>query len=165
MSLRFVDASRQRPRRALTMIEITLAVGLLAAAILPVLTLTMRSTQQTYAMEQHIMASQFAAGILDRYLAMPFKVCADAIRSESYPQKVCETETFKDAIETGESFSEALQHTFRDFEYEVTVSEPSSAGERGEMFKITVTVSWPGNPGAPPARQFSLNAVKFNENP
>jgi len=147
------------------MIEITLAVGLLAAAILPVLTLTMRSTQQTYAMEQHVMASQFAAGILDRYLAMPFKVCADAIGKESYPQKVCDTETFKDAVEAGAAFSETLQRTFRDFEYEVTVSEPSEAGERGEMFKITVIVSWPGNPGSPPTRQFSLNAVKFNENP
>jgi Tfp pilus assembly protein PilV len=147
------------------MVEITLAVGLLAAAILPVLTLTMRSTQQTYAMEQHVMASQFAAGILDRYLAMPFKVCADAIRGESFPKKILDTETFSDAVSAGEGFSETLQRTFRDFEYEVTVSEPSVAGEKGEMFKITVTVSWPGNPGAPPTRQFSLNAVKFNENP
>ncbi|PKL49451.1 MAG: hypothetical protein CVV42_05550 [Candidatus Riflebacteria bacterium HGW-Riflebacteria-2] len=147
------------------MIEITLAVGLLATALLPVLMLTLRSTQQTFAMEQHLMASQFAAGILDRYLSMPFKASADAILSESFPKKVFDTEAFSEASSADGAFSETLKRTFRDFEYEVTVSKPPLANELSEMFKITVNVNWPANPGAPPTRQFSLNAVKFNENP
>ncbi len=165
MNSRFADKRPGKANRAITMIEITLAVGLLAAALLPVFMLTLRSTQQTFAMEQHLMASQFASGILDRYLAMPFKASADAILSDSFPKKICETETFNEAFAGNEAFSETLKRTFRDFEYEVTVSEPAVINELGEMFRIKVNVSWPASAGEPPTRQFSLNAVKFNENP
>lgn len=146
------------------MIEITLAVVILAAALIPVFMLTTTTGQQTLAMEKHIVAARFAAGVLDRYLAMPFKQCADEILAQKFPLAVLENEEFTSLISEF-SDDETLKKTLQGFVYEVKIAEPAVLEEFAEMFKITVTVNWPERVGDKASRQVSLSAVKFNENP
>lgn len=151
----------------LSMIEITIAVMVFAAAMIPVIMLTTTTTRRTFSMEKHLVAGQFAAGVLDRLLAMGFAECRQAIAKESYPRKVLDDPLMKvpGGAGKGGGFSESLAKTFKEFQYEVKVTDPSKADEKDQMFTITVFVDWPADPGSKVTRQFSLNGVKFHENP
>lgn len=163
MNFMFIDKKLCR-RKALTMIEIALAIVILAAALLPVFMLTTNTAAQTISMEKHLMASQFASNILDKYLALPFKVCVKNILKEKYPKKILDSDAYAN-FTNKPSFSDALKKTFNEFKYEIKLEEPPILNEFGEMFRITINVSWPSSSSAKTMRQFSLNAVKFNENP
>ncbi len=146
------------------MVEITLAVFILAMALIPLLMLTSGTTRQTLAMEQHQVAAQFASGILDRYLAMPFKQCAQLIINSRFPVPVLESESFLGLIADSQSL-ETVKRTFANFTYEVSLKEPEVLEEFGEMFRINVIVSWQDRGATQPEKKISLCAVKFNENP
>lgn len=151
-------------KRALTFIEILIATTILAIALIPVLVLTSETGRQTMAMEKHQLAANIAAGIMDRYLAMPFKICANKIISADFPAEIMGNENFAQLLDNSQAVK-TLEKAANGFTYEVKLIEPANLAEFGRVFKIIVTVNWPETPGKTPTRSLSLEALKFDENP
>ena len=151
----------------MTLLEITIAVIVFATALLPVLMLTTTNVKRTASMEDHVLAAEFAAGVLDRYLSLPFQECRLLGQKEASSRGVLEELGQGGAggrIST-KSFLEALQKSYRGFSWQVKVTPGTGKEESEQMLTVTVTVKWPADPAAKLMRQFSLSAVKFNENP
>lgn len=153
------------PRAGLTMLEITIAVMVFASAMIPILMMTTTTSKRTFSMEKHLVAGQFAQGVLDRLLAMTFDECKAEIAKGGYPRKVLDDPSVKGSGSGGGKLGDVLDKSFKDFQYEVKMTEPDKADEKGQMVTISVSLSWPSDAGSKVVRQFSLSAVKFLENP
>lgn len=173
MNFRLLNRIEQRQaglkntgKAGFSMLEITIAVTVFAAAMLPLLMLSIKSTKQSFSLESHLVASQFAAGLMDRYLAMGFDECGKAIEKESFPKKLSEDRLFADSVSSGsDGFGDSLAKTILDFRYDVKKTEAVDNSEKDQVFTITISVEWPAEPGSSVYRKFLLKAVKFNENP
>lgn len=162
--------SRRNEVSGLTLMEVMIGVVVLAVALMPVLVLTTTTARRTFSMEHHLVAVQFAAGLMDRYLAMGFDECRRAVAGEVFPRKLLDHDIMRSvtAPETGTAGgggSGALTKTIQGFQYAVTIEEPAATADREQMYTLVVAVSWP-SPGSPrPDRNHVLQAVKFHERP
>jgi hypothetical protein len=149
--------------------------------------LTTQTTKRTISLEKHLVAAEFASGVLDRLLAMGFEECRQTIAREAGSRNVLDDPSMKCLGNGGEAgatrntplgaspgegatFQDGLLKSFQDFTYEVTMTEPGKKEDLGQMFTIAVEVRWPPapKPAAPNSRtlrNYLLQAVKFNENP
>ncbi|HNV70764.1 MAG TPA: hypothetical protein PKO06_13770 [Candidatus Ozemobacteraceae bacterium] len=151
-------------KHGLSLLEITIAVVVLATAMLPILLLTTTTARDTYSMEKHLVAGQFATGVMDRLLALPYAECQRAVAGEDWPKSVAADSQMQPFLGAGSGFADALRKSLREFTYEVALTE-ATGDEKGQMFTLQVIVKWPLDAAKKQMRQTMLQAVKFNENP
>lgn len=170
----FAAARLPLRRRGLTMIEVLIAVVVLAAAMGPFLYLTMRTTSQAYATTRHLVAGQFAVSLMDWLLVEnSYEECKKQITQSAGKQyRVLDDPLFKDAIlikpameaVTGgkdkEEMEEDLGRVLKSFAYEVSLKQ----GTDDKMILITVKISWLMTDDLESTRQFlTRKAIKYRE--
>ena len=157
----------KRKRIGTTLLEILLVLSIIMIGFIPILVFGSRTTAETVNTGSYIMAGQFAAGIMDQILAIPFEESrkkAAELAAEAR-QKVRNELVFRKAEEEintkigNNNFSDLLNKSFKDFDFSISFQE--SAKNPGEMFEIGVTVFWKTQQGN--ERSLSLNSVKFRE--
>ncbi len=163
-----------RRRLGLTMIEVLIAVVVLAAAMGPILFLTMRTTSQAYSTTKHLLAGQFAASLMDWLLVEnTYEDCAKMIaQSVGKSFSVLEDPLLKDALfikpamaaasggQEKQEMEEDLGRVLKSFRYEVS----QKTGPDDKMMLVTVKISWLMNEDQESSRQWlTRKAIKFRE--
>ncbi|HNV70708.1 MAG TPA: hypothetical protein PKO06_13490 [Candidatus Ozemobacteraceae bacterium] len=156
------------------MIEVLIAVVVLATAMGPILFLTMRTTSQAYSTTKHLIAGQFAASLMDWLLVEnSYEQCKKMIDQSGGKQfRILDDPLFQDALfikpamaaTTGgqdkQDMEEDLGRVLKSFHYEVS----QKAGTDDKMVLVTVKVSWLMNEDQEASRQFlTRKAIKFRE--
>lgn len=158
----------------ISLLELLVALVIFSLAMLPILTLTGSHAVQAYSITKHAMASLLAFSLLDRYLALEFDACRQAIADmDGRSVPILEDPELQEDLAkmTQMPFRSSdiqldLQRSFRSFCYTVTKTESPLASEANLVFAVTVQVSWLVQEGQEHSRQcLTLEALKFNENP
>lgn len=154
---------RKRASSGLSLVEVMIAAGLLAAMILPLLWFAQRSTQGTYASGQHLAASQAAASLMDHLLGLPFDRCRQEVQARSGPTALVADPFFREALEglvpaePRAGFTAEFTRAWKSLQIQVEPKE-----EQEHVFLICLQITWLNQEGNEASRQtLRLEALKF----
>ncbi len=159
------------PRRCdgFSMLELLLGVVIFSFAMLPMLSLSMSSSRGAFSVGKHMMATQIAQSLLDRYLAMKFDEAHNLLKGGPVRQEVVKDPALLEILElpaiatakTG--IHDDFLRAFRNFKYEVLMTDGSGA-DAGQAFLVRVKVEWLVEEGTTKTQQFmSVAGIKYRD--
>ncbi len=161
-----------RSASGLSMLELLVGFVIFSFAMIPILTFSQSSTRGTYSVGKHMMAGQICASIMDRLLALPYEESlkeAKGLESKDWIEVMNDPllEKILDAPDlpgSKDQFKEDLKKSFRFFKFKVVTTPGSDSGEKDQLFRLTVLVSWRVDEGSEGSRQsLLLDSIKYKE--
>ena len=157
---------KNQSKRAFSMIELLLGVALLAVGIIPLFTIGSQNTKQAFNARKHIIASEIARSVLNRYRALSFLDCRRALGNQTFPIRV------QDDTMVGEVLAATVPNALRkDFARDLKSIAYSVVARYDRMIDpcqvhLRVIVSYPAGMSKNSTRVIlEMEAVKFREIP
>ena len=151
-------------RKAVTLIEILIAVTIIGVGIIPVMRLVISSRSDARILQFHMMAGELAASTLDNILALEYEEAfnfAKTLEQRGEIDALVEMNSVLEELagfEGLEGMSEDFARSFRSLTYRVEVLPPEFMETQ---FLATVHVSFETPAGG--AREHRFEAIKFNK--
>jgi hypothetical protein len=136
----------QRHRHGFSVLELLLGVVIFSFAMIPMLSLSMSSTRGAFSITKHMMGTQIAQSLLDRYMAMPFDQARTTLTTGVKGEVVKDPELLKilemPAIASAKSkIHDDFLRAFKGFVYEAGISD-GTGPDAGQAYLVRVKVAW-----------------------
>lgn len=143
-----------KPRKGLSMIEITISMGILAMIMLPVFMTFSSGNRNMQMTEAEFRAHTAAIELMEQLVSLPFKL----IQPGKYS-----SEQVKDGQQFGNTPVVFKISEIENYQSEIRVEEIKKSGK--VLFKkIAITVKFPATAKADRIREFTLKTMVANEN-
>ena len=159
-----VRNSINQKKRAITLIEILIAVTILGIGIIPVMTLMLSSRSDAQTLQYHMMAGELAASTLDKIMALEYRQAFDYAKTLEQRGRIDALEDMNSLIsnfsqnQTLAGMQDDFSKSFRSLTYNVTVLPPQPIESQ---FLVSINVVFETHYGGVVDHRFE--AVKFND--
>lgn len=151
-------------RKAFSMVELLLGIGIFGLAILPLIWVSQSQTRGAYSVGKHMMAGQLASSFLDQKLKMSYSECLEDMKNWGNSKSVIDDEELQllKMVENldSESAENDFRTSFRNFSY-IFYGEKDEAKK---IIRIDVEVHYRVSENDPRTDQFvRLSALKHGD--
>lgn len=155
----------RRNRKAFSMVELLLGIGIFGLAILPLIWLGHNQTKGAYSVGKHMMAGQIATSFLDEKLKLSFEDCLKEMKSlKGKKEKILDNEHLMEMVQglDSETATNDMETSFRNFYYSFTYDYSDASSEK--ILRVNIEVFYRVVENDKKTEQsVKLSALKFGD--